>query len=1143
MKRFLTLFLAVLTVFSTLLCLGSVTAFAEGHIKEKSYDGLEFSTYDEININGKKIKYGSDYYESEKLLDEVPHTFEAWVYIPYVTGAESGTIIGNHNGKSGGKFSLRITDKLNPQLYFVDKNGASHTATFTNSVVGAGKWTHIVVVFDEAKAEFRLYLNGEHTGQNIPFANTCSTSSTSKCKDGCIGIFSLESAREFPICVGGDLNTMNSKYFSGYLQDVALYSDVLTPDEIMGSYKNGVNAYDENLILYYDIDASDKGKNITDESGNGYNLFYSKTWLTEEEMEAVRKERGFAEDYAYSIAVIGDPQYATRANPETVKQMYEWVAANKNSKNIKYVIGLGDITDQCQEAEWLDAAEALKVLENAGIEYSLVRGNHDKGNGIMDSSRPTMRVELYDEIFANNEFYTSQFKENGGLYEEGSVINTYRKLTVGNDKWLIVNLDYDPSRSVREWAAGVIESHPDYRVIIVTHDYLRAQGTHSSVGAGVWNDVASRYANVELVLAGHISYDNIVVTQLKGVHGNTVTQMLIDAQNFDRDNSGSVGVVTMFYFRENGTVFDVEHYSTAREKYLKNCNQLTVDLRTEGKALVSGWDGVTATAPLGEGTKENPYKIANAENLFWMAKEHFVYDAEGAVIAPLSAKNPFKDKYFVQTADIDLNGKTLFSIGYYFESADRLSAFGGNYDGCGYTIRNAKVKNPLSNGKCVGIFGATFEANISNLTLKEIKAELCENTGFLVGVANGGNVSNCEIQGTCIVLLSNSQNNATNIGAVIGRAFGDAVVFECKNKTSEKTFNALEGASVHSKFNFNKIDENSHKAVCSCGCNMALVQLHAENEFGYCEQCEIKITGASLSIGSDVAIKYYVSVRDSKLIEGATLEMLFAMGGKSLSVTEYDTVDGEYVFSLSGISPDKIGDLIDATLIVNKAGTKTQVSSKLGYSVRENCVSLLKSDDEKLVSYINNLLNYANKAQAYTDYSTNRFAAGGVNLSVSDSLPLDSDKRQITGNKNASYKIAGFSAVYDGDIKAIFKLHIADLEKAEIKLNGETYDKSLLVSLGNGDYNLVVSDIKPYAINEEVELRINLDGSTVAKIVYGADSHAYTLESDRKQIEEDKENYREPSKTLDAEEYELFLAIYRYGLSAKEYFNSQEAAK
>jgi hypothetical protein len=43
--------------------------------------------------------------------------------------------------------------------------------------------------------------------------------------------------------------------------------------------------------------------------------------------------------------------------------------------------------------------------------------------------------------------------------------------------------------------------------------------------------------------------------------------------------------------------------------------------------------------------------------------------------------------------------------------------------------------------------------------------------------------------------------------------------------------------------------------------------------------------------------------------------------------------------------------------------------------------------------------------------------------------------------------------------------------------------------------------------------------------------------------EEDKENYREPSKTLDAEEYELFLAIYRYGLSAKEYFNSQEAAK
>ena len=849
-------------------------------------------------------------------------------------------------------------------------------------------------------------------------------------------------------------------------------------------------------------------------------------------------------DYAYTFVAVGDTQIICESHPESMAKLYDWIVNNVETKKIAYVFGLGDITNHTTNTEWQVAKREVAKLDGV-VPYSLIRGNHDKSNA-------------FNKIFGTDT-YKNQFE---GFYEDGKLENSWRTFSVADVDYLFITMDYGPSDAILKWAGEIIEAHPHHRVIISTHAYMHRNGVRltaavSSVspnqkgltdgstnnGQQMWTKLFSKYENIFMVLSGHVSTDNVEMSEAKGVHGNTVTNILIDAQNFDRDNEDSAGVVTMFYFRENGTVFDVEHYSTVKERYLKNCNQLTVDLRADCDSPRKIWDGVTATAPLGEGTKENPYKIANAENLFWMAKEHFVCDAEGTVIAPDSAKNPFKDKYFVQTADIDLGGKTLYSIGYYFDSEQVCSVFGGRYDGCGYTIRNAKVKNPISNGKCVGVFGATLEAEISNLTLKEIKAEPCENTGFLIGVANGGNVSNCEIQGTCIVLLSNSQNNAANIGAVIGRAFGDTVVFECKNKTSEKTFSALEGADVHDKFNFSKIDESTHKATCTCGCNMALIQPHFENEYGYCESCEVKITGASLSIGSDVSINYYVSVRDAKIIEGASLEMLFSMNGSSVSVTEYDSVDGEYVFTLSGISPEKIGDLIDAILIVNKAGAKTQVASKLGYSVRENCLSLLKSDDEKLVSYINNLLNYANKAQVYTDYSTNRFAAGGVNLSVSDSLPLDSDKRQITGNKNAAYKIIGFAADYDGDVKVVFKLRIEELEKAEILLNGEAYDESLLTSAENGDYNLTVSGIKPYALNDEIELRINLEGKTVAKIIYGVNSHVYTLESDRKQIEEDKENYREPSKTLDAEEYELFLAIYRYGLSAKEYFNSQEAAK
>ena len=83
-----------------------------------------------------------------------------------------------------------------------------------------------------------------------------------------------------------------------------------------------------------------------------------------------------------------------------------------------------------------------------------------------------------------------------------------------------------------------------------------------------------------MTLNGHSSWDNILVNQAKGIHGNTVTQMLIDPQRADDLLSG-VGLVTMFYFDKNGSVIDVEYYSPEWDRYYKNANQMRIDLKTE----------------------------------------------------------------------------------------------------------------------------------------------------------------------------------------------------------------------------------------------------------------------------------------------------------------------------------------------------------------------------------------------------------------------------------------------------------------------------------------------------------------------------------------------------------------------------------
>ena len=733
MKRFLSLFLSTCILFSLLGTLISVPAAAVSHVQSNSYDGLDISSH-----VAKSKAYGAEYYEATKRLEEVPRSFESWIYLSAtMRNATVGTIIGNY-GKAGGSFSFGITKKFYPEMLFYNgsagKANPTHKAVFDEVELDSGSWQHLVITVDEVLGELKCYVNGE-LRQTISAKDTCTTTG---CSDGCVGIFRLDWAAKYPIHLGGTDEPLNPMYFRGYIQDTALYSDVLTADEVKGSYENGINAYDENLICYYDIDASDKGKNIADSSGNGYDLYYSKLLLTEEEMQELREEKGFSSEYDYSIAVIGDIQYMTRTSPKSLTKLYQWIADNKDAKNIQYAIGLGDITDQCQEAEWLLAAEVYKILEDAGLEYSLVRGNHDVATvgGITEESRKTAVPEMYDELFYNNDFYRSQFEENGGFYEEGSVINTYRSLTIGDDNWLIVNLDFQAGEDIKEWANSII-SKPEYaehRVVVVTHEYIGAYGTPSTYGKTLWSDVISKHANIELVLSGHVTYDNINVYQCKGDNGNTVTQMLIDAQNFDL-YMGGLGVVTMFYFREDGTVIDVEHYSTVKDRYLMNINQRTVDLRADCDDPKLVWDGETSVMPLGEGTRENPYKISSAENLLWMAEQHFVSDGE-TVTKPTELVNPFKDKYFVQTCDINLYGKTLYSIGYSLESDSVGAVFGGNYDGRGYSIRNGKISNPLASADSVGLFAETYGASISNLSLKNISVNASQNTAFLVGRAN-----------------------------------------------------------------------------------------------------------------------------------------------------------------------------------------------------------------------------------------------------------------------------------------------------------------------------------------------------------------------------------------------------------------------
>ncbi|MDQ0640316.1 hypothetical protein QF042_003881 [Pedobacter sp. W3I1] len=103
---------------------------------------------------------------------------------------------------------------------------------------------------------------------------------------------------------------------------------------------------------------------------------------------ALQEER-LADD-EFAIIVLPDTQYYTSEKSDGKKEMFsaqtEWIAKNAAKENIKYVIHLGDISDDGEKfpQQWVNAAESMYKLEKPqsgypqGIPYGMAVGNHDQ---------------------------------------------------------------------------------------------------------------------------------------------------------------------------------------------------------------------------------------------------------------------------------------------------------------------------------------------------------------------------------------------------------------------------------------------------------------------------------------------------------------------------------------------------------------------------------------------------------------------------------------------------------------------------------------------------------------------------------------------------------------------------------------------
>ncbi len=238
----------------------------------------------------------------------------------------------------------------------------------------------------------------------------------------------------------------------------------------------------------------------------------------------------------FSLILIPDIQYVTLAYPDVLDAMTGWAAAERDDRDIRFVLQEGDLTHENTDAEWGAPPPPVAPREGAGPHpHPHGGGGHDMGEG-GDTTR------------FNETFPVSRFEAAGGLggtRVADRMDDAYFRFEAGRTPWLILSLTYAPDDEALAWASGVAGDHPDHRVIVLTHAYLAPNGELSGTGQDIWDQLVSRHANMTLVLNGHYIDGEAAQRISEGDAGNTVVQLFANYQDRPFGGAGLLRILEL----------------------------------------------------------------------------------------------------------------------------------------------------------------------------------------------------------------------------------------------------------------------------------------------------------------------------------------------------------------------------------------------------------------------------------------------------------------------------------------------------------------------------------------------------------------------------------------------------------------------
>lgn len=280
---------------------------------------------------------------------------------------------------------------------------------------------------------------------------------------------------------------------------------------------------------------------------------------------------------------------------------------------------------------------------------------------------------------------------------------------------------------------------------------------------------------------------------------------------------------------------------------------------------------------------------------------------------------------------------------------------------------------------------------------------------------------------------------------------------------------------------------------------------------------DVSIYGASMTVGSTLAMNYYVAG-----CVGSNYYMTFSVNG---TVSEPVTGINQYgylMFTFDNIPPHMMSDTISA--MVYDADDNELLAKPFEFSVKEYASKVLDlyADDEKLSNLVADMLKYGAAAQSYKGYKTDALATeiDGVDLNAigSDKTPTvldDARTNEVSVKADDAFTATGVR--FDFDNKIYVKFKTADITKIKITCNGKNVT-SYNEEVSDGVYIIYTEGIDATEFDKIFTFQLYVDDVLYQTITYSVNSYVYA-------------KYDSQADGISA----LVIALYRYGLSAKEY--------